>query len=519
MKKEVLSEINRVNELMGLKLLTEGGIGTALRKKVVKNLGSSSDEVTQATFKTAARKAGVPESVLDDINKILDNPDNADELYDALAPGAKRQIMRTLAEVDEIASELYDSVLDEIGVAASDVTQALANKVRRFKSEADAAGDVLTDEQAYDKAVIELIGEGGPEEVLVLFKKQNYKATMDVALNKVNKYTKRSDVELDADYADFKVRANKASWTPSEDDFALAQELIKRNKMSNDTWLKMLGSKVPGWSELMGLHDTYKYLRSNGDIDKALSFTDWLTDTASKRVPGWWTKNSAVFTNRFIRKYKIVSGMVEATPAQIRGAWLALVFDMSLVSGLLGALWRIVSTGSEGTVNWLEDLTGVNELELKNRWDGYWESDRPLFKIGSTEISAYNEQDLENNKPFKNNPPLMSVMDAKAGIVSLEGNQKVSIQGELYDNVKFILAKTMLLDVGAGSSLFPDFISPVPKGNSGTGEFTNDIEGFKNFLLSKGIPSEGATYKETTGIYYTENGIDYEYDSQTKTFK
>ena len=113
----------------------------------------------------------------------------------------------------------------------------------------------------------------------------------------------------------------------------------------------------------------------------------------------------------------------------------------------------------------------------------------------------------------------MTVMDANAGIVSLEGNQKISIQGELYDNVKFRLAKTMILDIGAGSRFFPDFISPVPKGNVNTNEFTNDIEGFKNFLLNQGIPSEGATYKETTGIYYTENGIDFEYDSQTKTFK
>lgn len=518
MKKEVLSEINRVNELMGLKLLTEG-IGTAIRKKVVSNLGSSSDEVTQSTFKTAARKAGVPETVLDDINKIIDNPDNADEIYDALSPGAKRQIMRTLAEVDEIASDLYVSVLDEIGVAASDVTQALANKVRRFKSEADAAGDVLTDEQAYDKAVRELIGEGGPEEVVVLFKKQNYKPTMDVALNKVNKYTRRSDVELDADYADFKVRANKASWKPSEDDFMLAAELIKRGKMTNEIWMQMLGSKIPGWAELMRLHDTYKYLMGNNEIDKALSFTDWLTDTASKKVPGWWSRNSAVFTNKFIRKYKIVFGMTEATAAQKTAAWLSMAVDFALFSGLLTALWQVVSTGSAASVRYLQDLTGVNALELKNRWEQYWESDEPLFKIGSSEISAYNANDIENNKVFKDNPPLMTVMDANNGIVSMEGNQKISIQGELYDNVYFRLATTMILNIGAGSRFFPDFISPVPKGNVNTNEFTNDIEGFKNFLLNKGISSEGATYKETTGIYYTENGVAYEYDSETKTFK
>jgi len=52
-----------------------------------------------------------------------------------------------------------------------------------------------------------------------------------------------------------------------------------------------------------------------------------------------------------------------------------------------------------------------------------------------------------------------------------------------------------------------------------SGQYTDTLDSFKQFLRDKNNQNaDSATYDSTTGIYYV-NGVDYEFDSATKTFK
>jgi hypothetical protein len=56
--------------------------------------------------------------------------------------------------------------------------------------------------------------------------------------------------------------------------------------------------------------------------------------------------------------------------------------------------------------------------------------------------------------------------------------------------------------------------TPTPNG-----EYSDTLDSFKQFLRDKNNQNaDSATYDSNTGIYYV-NGVDYEFDSTTKTFK
>lgn len=517
MKKSLINEINRVKTLMGVNLLTESIPGAL--SDLVQRLGKTEDEIADMVG-AGARKAGVPSSVLDDIIAVIDDP----SLYDILEPTTKRAMFKIFSEIDEIAGDLYANLLTDFGVNSTDIVQTLVSKMKKFIDEAETAGTELTTDVAYEKAVKELIGEDGPEEIIDLFKKQNYQEVTNALGNKVNKFSKLSDVQLDEKLVQFKKKANGADWTPSEDDFELVEELIKRKKLTTRAWQEMLSSNVPGFNEVIRLHDVYKLGVGNGSIKSELSFTDWIIDTTSKRLPTWYSKNGALFLNRFIRPYKIVFGAIESTAKQKTGAWVTLVTHIGLYFGIIQALLRTGTALANTATQYFENLTGIQKTELKSRWNDYWLQDEPQLKIGDNTVSIYNSVDLENNKQFKTAPPLMEVMDSDAGTVMIGGNQKISIQGKLYDVVRFVLSKTSL-GIVEGSSIFPDYISPISTNTATTSQtttntYTNDITSFKAFLNSQGINSDRAYYDEVTGIFWTsEGGADYEFDSTTNTFK
>lgn len=61
--------------------------------------------------------------------------------------------------------------------------------------------------------------------------------------------------------------------------------------------------------------------------------------------------------------------------------------------------------------------------------------------------------------------------------------------------------------------------SGTTSGTTSGGSYTDTLESFKQFLRDKNNRNaDSATYDSTTGIYYV-NGVDYEFDSVTKTFK
>jgi hypothetical protein len=513
MNKKIISEIKRLKVLMGVNLISEGipGALTDLLTSVFP--GKQLDELS-GIFGAAARRAGVPTTVIDEIIDVLDNPD----LYDGLTSQVKRQMFRVFSEVDELAPELYNGILDEIGVTAPDVITALSSKMKKILQNAETNGTPISNDEAYQQALEEVLGEGGPTEVIELFKKQNFDAVISAATNKVNKYANLSDVKLDQLLVEFKTKANKADWSPSEDNFDLVEVLISRKKMTSRQWQEILGSKVPGFNEVIRLNDAYRLGVSDGSIAKSLSFEDWLIETASTRLPGLWTKNGATFTNKFIRPYKIIFGTIDSTATQKKGAWTRLLVDVGLFTGLLTTLFNMVKVGTDTTVKYLDNLTGVNAQKIKLRWDEYWTQDEPKLRLGATEESIYNQIDVQHNIGYKVNPPDIQVIDSANNLVQLLNDKKISIQGTLYNIVKFIMADTAF-NIGEGS-LFPDYITPS------TVSSTNDIESFREFIsreLDKNINNitNDMIKDEGDGIFSFTEGSDivkFKKDGNTFTY-
>jgi hypothetical protein len=160
----------------------------------------------------------------------------------------------------------------------------------------------------------------------------------------------------------------------------------------------------------------------------------------------------------------------------------------------------------------------LNAQKIKLRWDEYWTQDEPKLRLGATEESIYNQIDVQHNIGYKVNPPDIQVIDSANNLVQLLNDKKISIQGTLYNIVKFIMADTAF-NIGEGS-LFPDYITPS------TVSSTNDIESFREFIsreLDKNINNitNDMIKDEGDGIFSFTEGSDivkFKKDGNTFTY-
>ena len=116
MKDNLITEIKRLNSIMGLSLIVEGipGATANLFNKFFK----TSDEASRV-FQKIANDMDIADNAVDDIIKIMDDP----SLYDNLSAAAKRDVFRLLSGVKGLSDELYDGVLKNFSIDTMDLTK------------------------------------------------------------------------------------------------------------------------------------------------------------------------------------------------------------------------------------------------------------------------------------------------------------------------------------------------------------------------------------------------------------
>lgn len=136
MEKKLLEEIKRINTINnGGKLLNEGipGVAAEFWTDIIRKIsGKGADDVISLaditpTFNRIIDDANidVPESTLDDLTEIINNPNH----WDTLSATAKRNVMKVYAEIDEIATPIYEAIMTKTGT--KDVDWAV--KIREMR--------------------------------------------------------------------------------------------------------------------------------------------------------------------------------------------------------------------------------------------------------------------------------------------------------------------------------------------------------------------------------------------------
>lgn len=158
MEKKLLEEIKRINTINnGGKLLNEGipGVAAEFWTDIIRKIsGKGADDVISLaditpTFNRIIDDANidVPESTLDDLTEIINNPNH----WDTLSATAKRNVMKVYSEIDEIATPIYEAIMTKTGT--KDVDWAV--KIREMR--------VNNPGMSYDDAV-DAVFKGTPQE-------------------------------------------------------------------------------------------------------------------------------------------------------------------------------------------------------------------------------------------------------------------------------------------------------------------------------------------------------------------
>ena len=156
MEKKLLEEIKRINTINnGGKLLNEGipGVVADFWTDILRKVSGKADDVSVSvsditpTFNKIIDDIDVPENTLDDLTEIINNPNH----WDTMSEVAKRNVMKVYAEIDEIATPIYEAILKNTDKAEID----FAVKIREMR--------VNNPGIAYDDAV-DAIFKGTPQE-------------------------------------------------------------------------------------------------------------------------------------------------------------------------------------------------------------------------------------------------------------------------------------------------------------------------------------------------------------------
>ena len=117
MKKEILSEISRVKEIMGLNLLNEGVVDD-FTSYVLRAFGPGADvAAVKSAADAAVTKLGRQFSVVaTDLDRVMQGIVR----FDSLSASQQKKIFELLTAIDEIRPALYKEVLGELGYSGSD---------------------------------------------------------------------------------------------------------------------------------------------------------------------------------------------------------------------------------------------------------------------------------------------------------------------------------------------------------------------------------------------------------------
>jgi rubrerythrin len=118
MDKKLQLEINRAKEIMKLPLLNEGIPGATA--DLFRRFFKTTDEAENLLGRIA-REANMDESVIDDVVRVMDNPD----IYDSLSAVRKRNFFRLMSQVPNLSDELFDGVLETFSTNIDELNLAV----------------------------------------------------------------------------------------------------------------------------------------------------------------------------------------------------------------------------------------------------------------------------------------------------------------------------------------------------------------------------------------------------------
>jgi hypothetical protein len=496
----LLNEIKRVKEIMGVSLISEGLVSGFA--DLFSDLMTKPDEFRSKLLKAATFK-GINASIVEEIIDVINNPST----FDGLSLGMKKKIFQVLSQIEEIKKPLYDKIANELGYGNTDnFEKVIVKKMKEFAQQKPSN----TVSQNYDDAIKSLV----PAEDIF------YKEFLtDLNYSKINKryqgitkYIDMDEMSLKTEFEKLKKRAKKESYKGfddagkgaglTDDEKELLSEMRRRKYISDQEWLDVAKLEKGTLGQFIGLHDEFLRAKRKGEF-KGLTFQNFIEEQAKLKMPNWYKRNAAALSDTIIRPYLNIL----EDGGTIRD-WKRLGVDVGIVSGLVVVLWRTLKTGGEVIADYLNNLVGLTEAEIKSRWEKFWQGS-PKFKVGDTKTSVYNQLDGTQNKDFATNPPIILQIDSESGLVYTD--RPISIQGKLYDAVIFKMAKNMV-PLLEGGKWFPDYISPSNITDSETQmTFTKDIESFKDFLNAKNIDSSNAYYDIELDMFYDGKGGEYEF--------
>ncbi len=504
MRKEILSEISRVKEIMGLTLLSEGVIDD-FTTYVLKAFGQGADAAAvKSLADVAVTKLGRQfAAVATDLDRVMQGI----VTFDSLSASQQKKIFELLTSIDEIRPTLYKEVLGELGYSGTDGVKQFERALLDEMIEIQRQNPRLAPDTVYKKGLEKL---GIPDTISPLMSKSNQNSLLD-ALGGRTKFFNMTEAELIKRKTDFFRKMDKnAKYDPTAEDYELIEELKRRGAFSSREWNKYLERRFVNLKEIWGLAERFEYLRgkpaSEGGIPAGKTFDDWITENGKKYANVWAKYGKDL--NSIVRLVSVPLFQSKATAAQRAFAW-AKLGGITLPPVAIWLIQRIgYGTGKVG--EFVDDFTGYDVSVIEDRWKEFWSQSEPLFNIGGQTFSVYNEKDLQKNKEYENNAPGIRIYDKENTL--LEVSSGISIDGVVRTVVKFLMSQALFF---AGTSASKDYIglpkasaTPTPEPQS---TYTKDEPSFKKFLDSKNIDSSNASYDRLTDMFYDGKGGEYEF--------
>jgi hypothetical protein len=187
-QKNILTEVNRVREIMGLSLLNEGGI-PGLAGDFVRNVFGQTVEEASGKLRNVIGGLGgaiddaLADEIMDAFPRLLDDMNTWDTLSDTVRKG----FMRAFREIPEISTEIYNNLLKKMDVSEDELAGAIDQMIYEGRKQGI--------ELDYDAALAKLLNEEGVSlDAMDIISKNNRKIYDDLVSsgsNIVSPLTKR----------------------------------------------------------------------------------------------------------------------------------------------------------------------------------------------------------------------------------------------------------------------------------------------------------------------------------------
>jgi hypothetical protein len=426
MKKQFLSEVFRIKEIMGL--LVEGRplISKFNFDDIIKRDLDDDVKVKSYDFNSGTRK----------LETLAD-------LENELSYINRKDFANFTAEDKAFLKDFNSKILDFEDVVK--LAESLKNDFMLIR------GD--------DLAKAKFLNEMG--DVLDESQLQNFKNF--VAPNKYETFSV-SDLK--------KIWTNKEvtlkTTTPTPDDVKLLEILVDRGVITPKDY-QLLMKSTPGFSQAYTIYD--KYLKFNEDLKTTkgttITWEQYLKKCFEKdpKLSG----NAGVFARKMAQPwFNVAKGLTGDFKSSVKGA-LGVLTEVATFGGIIGGgffgfmkliLFFTDAVGEKvnSAVSWLEDYTGTSDEVLLERWKKYWSYDDPQVLLSNnTKESVYT--DARNSTITKGNAPTYERLGKTNNLKLLQ--IKMNIGGTETDTIQFKLNKSYIL---SGDETFsPDVISLPPK--------------------------------------------------------